>query len=141
MDGHSLQSRIGRKRTSTLKRELFVKKPCIFDKIHLGRNKFVSITTYQNQTYLHLRVFEDNLPAKKGIALCPIRARTLLDAVYTIDAEAEFAWSTKSQTDQPEHFVHLGFGTFLRLYKLNFTIFAVTGNLKELLSPPSLDCV
>lgn len=92
-------------------------------KFSLGNKKFASVSEFRDQVYLHLRVFEDNIPTKKGIALCPTRAKTLLEAVHFIDGEAEYVWNL-SQTvtkdsQKREYLLHLGFGTYLKVYIFN----------------------
>ena len=86
------------------------------EKIHLGNSKFVTISVFNGISYLHLRVFEKDIPSKKGIALCPIRAKSLLEAVYFIDGEAEYAWLTLQASEEREYLYHLGYGTFLKVY-------------------------
>ena len=102
-----------RKRISTLPSPLQAKKPNIPEefKAHLGRDKFVTHTKYNGADYLHLRVFENGLPTKKGIALCVTRTRALLDAIPVVDIEADTALTPS----ESEYSYHLGYGTFLRV--------------------------
>ena len=77
----------------------------------------MSHSNYKEEDYLHLRVFEDGIPQKKGIALCPNRARSLLDIVDAIDAEADSEWETDTTNSDKEYFHHIGYGTYLRVIK------------------------
>ena len=98
------------KRSSPKKQKIFEEVKIHFN---LGRDKFVSHSKFKDADYLHLRVFENGIPQKKGIALCPERARSLLDIVHVIDQEAENNWTT-TPGGELEYFQHLGYGTYIR---------------------------
>ena len=83
-------------------------------KVGLGGDKFVTHCKFNGLDYLHLRVFENGVPQKKGIALCPQRARSLLDIAHVVDQEAENNFSITPEGEQ-EYFHHLGYGTYLRV--------------------------
>ena len=46
-------------------------------------------------------------------------ANLLFDVVDTVDCTVDEEWASLSIEDKPEHFLHLGFGTYLKVYKYN----------------------
>ena len=55
---------------------------------------------------------------KEGVALKLSQTRNLFDAIETIDAAADEEWKTL-EGQKAEYLVHLGYGTFLKVYLYN----------------------
>jgi hypothetical protein len=101
----------------TKKKRKVCKETNILLKIGLGNGKFLTVNNCNDQNYVDLRNYEGQYPTKRGIALCPIRTKTLLDIIDNIDQDAETSWITS--TDERREFrVHLGYGTFLNIYEV-----------------------
>lgn len=89
-----------------------------FLKVELGNGKFLTVNNYNGLNYVHLRHYDydGKYPTKRGVALCPIRARTLFDITRTVDSEAEVNWS--SPPAEREYRLHLGYGTFVTVFEV-----------------------
>lgn len=113
----------GKKRSSILKLEYALKKQKVVStellKIELGDGKFLTVNYYNDQNYVHLRNYDGKYATKRGIALCPIRAKTLIDIVDNLDQEAESSWNNLDVDEDREYKIHLGYGTFLKVFEVH----------------------
>jgi hypothetical protein len=85
-------------------------------KIELGKDKFLTVNKYNDKNYVNLRNYEGKNATRRGIALCPFRAKTLIGVIDTIDQEAETSWLNSTSGDR-EYRVHLGYGTFIDIFE------------------------
>ena len=88
-------------------------------RIHLGRDRYLSTSTYNNEQKIHLRVFDGDIPQKKGVTLGIRQARNLIDCIGSADAQATAEWTDLPSEAKPESFHHLGYGLYLKIYVFN----------------------
>ena len=100
-----------------MKKKLFAPKRYL--KIHLGRDRYLSTSTFNGEDKVHLRIFEGDIPQKKGVTLGLRQAKNLIDCIPTLDEKVTCEWMEISADTKPESFTHLGFGLYMKVYTYN----------------------
>ena len=90
-----------------------------FIRFHLGRDRYLSTSRFNGEDRVHLRKFDGEIPTRCGIALSLRQTKLLLDVVDTVDCTVDKEWASLNDEEKPEHFIHLGFGAYLKVYKFN----------------------